>query len=254
MNNPRIDHGSTRIGSRSLPERRPVAPSLPSDVPPPGQVRFGDLRRLRPFSRVFGADRARDPLRGPVDRYYIEHWLETRVNDIRARVLEVGFDMYTRKFGGGRVSSRDVLSIHEGRSVTIIDDLTRPAAIIDRRFDCIILTQTLPFIYDVPAALRTLRTILAPGGVLLATFPGICHVCRHEMDHGGDYWRFTTAAARHLFEEHFAPAHISVDARGNVLAAVAFLMGLSSEEVTHEELDFRDPDYEVLITVRAAAL
>jgi hypothetical protein len=37
-----------------------------------------------------------------------------------------------------------------------------------------------------------------------------------------------------------------------VLAATAFLQGISSRELRPEELDHHDPDYEVLITVRAA--
>ena len=38
---------------------------------------------------------------------------------------------------------------------------------------------------------------------------------------------------------------------GNVLVAVAFLHGLAVEDLHKEELDYRDSDYEVLITVRA---
>jgi hypothetical protein len=36
-----------------------------------------------------------------------------------------------------------------------------------------------------------------------------------------------------------------------VLAATAFLYGLSVEELTEEELDYTDPDYEVIIAIRA---
>jgi hypothetical protein len=38
---------------------------------------------------------------------------------------------------------------------------------------------------------------------------------------------------------------------GNVLAAISFLHGLAAEELRPEELDHRDTDYELLITVRA---
>ncbi len=34
-------------------------------------------------------------------------------------------------------------------------------------------------------------------------------------------------------------------------AAIASLHGLAAEELTSDELDYRDPDYEVLIAVRA---
>jgi hypothetical protein len=36
-----------------------------------------------------------------------------------------------------------------------------------------------------------------------------------------------------------------------VLTAIAFLRGLAAEELKREELDYHDPDYELIITVRA---
>ena len=48
-------------------------------------------------------------------------------------------------------------------------------------FDCIIFTQTLHFIYDVRLAIQTLHRILKPGGVLLATFPGISQIIPRQM-------------------------------------------------------------------------
>ena len=36
-----------------------------------------------------------------------------------------------------------------------------------------------------------------------------------------------------------------------MLAAISFLHGLAVEDVSPEELDYRDPNYEVLITLRA---
>ena len=42
-----------------------------------------------------------------------------------------------------------------------------------------------------------------------------------------------------------------MQAHGNVLAAMAFLHGLVSEELRQAELDYFEPDYEVLMTIRA---
>ena len=67
--------------------------------PRTGAIRFGDLRRLAPFSRVFGYDRGT-----PVNRYYIEGFLARNSDDIRGRVLEVGDDTYARRYGGERVN------------------------------------------------------------------------------------------------------------------------------------------------------
>ena len=46
-------------------------------------------------------------------------------------------------------------------------------------------------------------------------------------------------------------ANFEVEAQGNVLAAVAFLEGLAVGELLQEELDHHDPDYELLLSVRA---
>jgi SAM-dependent methyltransferase len=215
---------------------------------PVGSVRFGDLRRLTPISKdKFGWDRGT-----PIDRYYIERFLSEHTQDIRGRVLEIQDDTYTRKFGGTRVTHSDVLHVAEGNpKATIVADLTSADQIPSDTFDCIIITQTLQVIYDVRAALRHLYRILKPGASMLATFPGISHIPRYDMDNWGDYWRFTTLSARVLFEETFGRDNFTVVAHGNVLVATAFLYGLAEEELTKEELDCRDPDYEVTIGVRA---
>ena len=229
--------------------------------PPVGLVRFGGLRRLTPISRKFGGDRGQ-----PIDRYYIEDFLDRhagRANyvhgEIHGHVLEVGDDYYARKFGsggGGRYPDSpmkvDVLHVDESNpQATIVGDLTGADHILSDNFDCVICTQTLLLIYDLRAAVRTLHRILKPGGVVLATVPGISKICRPDIDLWGDYWRFTTRSARRIFEEAFAPENVSVEAYGNVLTSIAFLHGLAAEELRQEELDLRDPDYELLIAIRA---
>ena len=241
----------TAIAKRGLPERvRRRIRAMQRRLglwPPVGWVRFGSLRRLQPISRKFGFDRGQC-----IDRYYIENFLAAHAADIRGHILEIGDDTYTRRFGGERVTKSDVLHVQGGNpKATIVADLTCADHIPSDTFDCIIFTQTLQFIYDVWAALRTLYRILKPGGVLLATFPGISQISRYDMDRWGDYWRFTTLSARRLFEEVFPPECVKVNVHGNVLAATAFLHGLAAEELQREELDYHDPDYELLITVRA---
>lgn len=214
---------------------------------PVGWIRFGTLRRLKPVSPDFGVRRGLC-----IDRYYIERFLSRHTNDIRGRVLEIGDRDYTVRFGGQRVSQSDVLHFQPGNSAaTIVADLTRADEIPDGAFDCIILTQTLQFIYDTRAALQTVRRILKPGGVLLATFPGISQISRSDMDLWGDYWRFTSLSSRRLFEEIFSTANVSVESCGNVLAAICLLHGITADELRQTELAYHDPDYEVLLTVRA---
>jgi len=205
------------------------------------------LQRRTPISRVFGLDRGL-----PIDRYYIEGFLSGHASDIVGHVLEIGDNTYTRKFGGDRVTTCDVLGVQAGNpSATIVADLTRADQIRPGTFDAIVCTQTLHVIYDVRAAIQTLYRILKPGGVLLATLPGISQISRYDMDRWGDYWRFTSLSARRLFEEAFPPASVRVEVYGNVLTAIAFLHGLAAEEVDQEALEHQDADYEVLIAVRA---
>lgn len=213
---------------------------------PPGRIRWGDLRRSAPLSRSFGYDRGT-----PVDRYYIERFLARHSGDIAGRVLEVKDDTYTRRFGGQRVSSGDVLDIDAGNPrATIVADLAAADGIPPDAFDCIVLTQVLQLIYDLPAAARSLHRALRPGGVLLVTIPGISQVAYRSLGHTW-HWAFTEASARRLFEDAFAGGSVDVAMHGNVLAATALLQGLAVEEVRTAELDVSDADYQVIITVRA---
>ncbi len=220
-------------------QRRLTAPRV-------GHVNLGDLRRVTPISTCFGYDRGR-----PVDRYYIERFLAAQAHDVRGRVLEIGDNAYTLRFGGDRVTASDVLHVQAGNPrATFVGDLANANHLPSDAFDCVVLTQTLHIIYDVRAALATLRRVLKAGGVLLATFPGISHVDQGEW--GGTWsWGFTLYSARRLFEEFFPPAALTMETHGNVLAAIAFLHGLAVEDLRTDELDHRDPHYQVVITVRA---
>ncbi len=209
---------------------------------------FDRLRRVTPLSRDWGYDRGQ-----PIDRYYIERFLAKHGSDVRGRVLEIVDATYTRRFGDGRVTRSDVLDLNPANpAATIVDDLAVGDHIPSGAFDCIICTQTLLLIYDVRAAVRTLQRALRPGGVVLATVPGVAHqICRYDMDRWGDYWRFTSRSIRRLFEEAFPMERVEVTVAGNVLAATAFLHGLAAEELTKGELEYVDPDYELSLCVRA---
>jgi SAM-dependent methyltransferase len=214
--------------------------------PPTGLVRFGSLRRLEPLDRNYGYGRGR-----PIDRYYIERFLARYAADIRGRVLEIGDATYTHAFGGSEVSSVDVLDVSsDNPDATIVADLASAAHIPSNRFDCIILAETLQLIFDVRAALQTLARILKPGGVLLATFPGISQFSRKDAASWSYYWGFTSQSARRLFGEAFPGADIRIQAFGNVLAASGFLFGLCDRDLQRWELDHIDPDYELEITAR----
>lgn len=215
--------------------------------PPVGVLRFGSFRRVTPISPVFALDRG-----FPIERYYIEKFLTKYSNDVRGHALELGDDSYIRKFGGDRIEKTDILGVVDGPGITLVADLTNADHIPSNTFDCIIFTQSLQMIYDMKAALRHLYRILKPGGVLLLTSHGISKIGRRlGRDDWGEYWHITTQSAEKLLAETFPDGSIEVGSYGNVLAAMSELHGLASEELKPDELDYHDPDFEVIVTARA---
>jgi SAM-dependent methyltransferase len=205
---------------------------------------MGDFGRPQPISRSFGYDRGT-----PVDRYYIENFLSGRREDIKGRVLEVGDAAYSTRFGSA-VSRQDVLHVREQKGATIVADLSRPNSLPEQAFDCIILTQTLQLIYDLPQAIREVHRALRQDGVVLATVPGISSVDRGEWG-ATWFWSLTESSAGRLFSEIFDEWNVETEAFGNVYAATCFLHGLALEELDRKFLEIRDPAYPVTVAIRA---
>lgn len=212
-----------------------------------GSVDFGDLARTTPVSRDWGFDRGT-----PIDRFYIERFLAAQAGCIRGRVLEVANNDYTLRYGGDDVVQSDVLHPVAGNPrATVIADLARRDDSLEGRFDCIICTQTLQLVYDVGEAVKQLFRWLDVGGTALATLPGISQISREDMLQTGDYWRFTGASVKRLFAEEFGEENVAVDVYGNVLAAVGFLHGIAAGEIDEAALLEKDPQFHLLMTVRA---
>jgi SAM-dependent methyltransferase len=207
-------------------------------------ARLGTLRRTTPISDHWGRDRGT-----PIDRYYIEKFLERERSAIRGRVLEVLNDDYTRAFGMA-VEKSDVLDIDpQNLAATIVADLAAADSIPAGSFDCFILTQTLQYVYDVRSAVEHVHRMLAPGGTVLCTLPSVSRIARSSL--AAEYWRFTVASARALFAASFAEEKISLESHGSVLTAIAFLTGMAAEELSGHELEEADPFFPLLITVTA---
>ena len=213
-------------------------------IPSVGNIDKGDFNRVTPFSKEFGYDRG-----GPVDRYYIENFLKANSSAIKGRVLEIGDNDYTIRFGKSAVTKSDILHIDPSNTkATIIGDLADAPQIADNTYDCIILTQTLHLIYNYKDALQTCYRVLKPGGVLLMTVPGITHIDQGEWKNNW-LWAFTGASIRRMLGEVF-PAPAEVNTFGNVFIASAFLYGMGVNEVKRKQLDYNDPHYQVIITAK----
>jgi hypothetical protein len=200
-----------------------------------------------PLSHAFGADRGK-----PIDRVYMERFLARHRADVRGRVLEVAERTYTDWYGDGEVTSSDILYASEGLpEATVVADLATGEGVPSEAYDCFICTQTLQLIYDVRAAVRSTRELLAPGGVLLCTVPALTQSSRLDRERWGDCWRVTSDAARRMFDEVYGAENVTVAAHGNVRTAASFLYGLAAEELDPADLETDDDEYEMLVTIRA---
>lgn len=210
-------------------------------------IAFNDLTRDKPVSSKFGEDRGT-----PIDRYYIENFLLKNSQFIKGRILEVGNNFYSKKFAQHKTESIDVLHVSPSSlAATLVGDLTDNTTLPENSFDCFICTSTFNFIFDVQKAIKGAHYLLKPGGILLATVSGISQISRYDMDRWGDYWRFTTASTKKLFEPVFNGG-IIIESFGNVMATTSYLQGIAIEDLPDKSLlDKQDPDYQMLITIFA---
>jgi len=211
-------------------------------------INVAEMSRTSPVSSCFGWDRGT-----PIDRYYIENFFRKNGILIRGQVLEVGDSSYSRKFSEGEVDSFNVLqhvALGDG-AATIVGDLTDTATLPANAFDCFICAQTFQYTFEISKAIEGAVYLLKPGGVLLATVPGISQISRYDADRYGEYWRFTTDSINKLFMPVFGE-EVEVVSFGNVLSSTAFLQGVALEELPDPSLlDKTDQDYPMIITIVA---
>jgi hypothetical protein len=208
--------------------------------------RLGHLpfARLNPISRQFGYDRGQ-----PIDRYFIERFLNESSALIRGDCLEVRDSSYTRQFGGNNVGRIDVLDISpDNAAATIHGDLRRLHGVADDTYDCIILTQVLQYIDDLPSAVAETFRILKPGGTVLVTVPFMMPL---DDQHAVDFWRLTPNSASYLLGKHFPKDNIKIKSWGCLASSTAFWMGMAQEDLSRKHLARSDPKYSCTLSIRA---
>ena len=192
-----------------------------------------DERRLprlpaEPYERKYGMR-----LGPPVDRVYIEGFLERRREDIRGDVLEILDSVYTRRFGGARVQRADVLDASpDAAAATVRGNLETGEGLPREAYDCFICTQTLSLIYDLRSAVANAHALLRPGGVLLVTVPGISQQADPDHEEFPDYWRFTKRSLQRLLAGRLRRGQRrGPGARHGGRAPASFLYGVPTERV-----------------------
>ncbi|MFI5915941.1 methyltransferase domain-containing protein [Dactylosporangium sp. NPDC051541] len=202
---------------------------------PGSRVQWGNINTRAPFSEFWGWDRGL-----PVDRYYIERFIAANRGRLKGSALEVQSAQYTGEIDA--VEHTTVLDIDESNTrATLIADLNEPESLPAATFDCVVLTQTLQYT-DPVAALRNVGRSLKPGGRAVVTVP-----CLSRVDPEApsvDLWRWTPAGLRRTIE--LAGLRGTVAGHGNSLAAAAFMLGLSAEDVGRHRLALDDEAYPVI--------
>jgi SAM-dependent methyltransferase len=202
---------------------------------------WGNLRRTEPFSDRFGFDRGT-----PIDRFYLERFLDAERAAIRGAVLEIQVSGHAKKFGR-ELTRIDTLDISSQFSPTYHCDLADAGSIVPSgTYDCFLLPNTLQHLARVDQALVQALRVVKPGGVILASAAGLLRLTAPDED----YWRFSAAGWRHLAARVWPGCAVEVRAHGNCLAAVAALYGLAVEELTRDELELQDERFPVLTTIK----
>lgn len=204
---------------------------------------FGNLR---PISHIYGFDRGE-----PIDRYYIEKFLDKNRQFIKGNCLEILNNTYTEKYGGENVSRSDILDIDKNnKSANIYADLRNMPEIANESYDCIILTQVLQFIDDYESAIRECKRIMKSGGVLLATLPSLSRI-DVASGVGRDFWRWTPAGAKYAFSKYFNKEKLEVEGWGNVLVGTGFWVGMAQNDLKKTQMDYWDPNFPILVSIKA---
>jgi hypothetical protein len=197
------------------------------DLPLP---RWGNMRRTTPFSTTFGFDRGT-----PIDRYYLENFLDSHRALITGRVLEVQLASYTKRFGES-VRESHTVDINPEFRATYTCDLADAAQIPTAYYDCFLVPNTLQHLLKLEPALRTMLRVVRPGGTILLSAAGMLPL----IPEGGDYWRTTPEGWRVMLDAEWPGCDVTIEAHGNCLAAAAAIYGLAHEELSPAGLGFHD--------------
>lgn len=195
-----------------------------------------------PISRAFGRETGE-----PIDRYYIEKFLDANKDTITGDVMEIADDTYTKRFGHD-VTKSLVLHVN-GWKNTYKGNLETGEGIVKEMADCLICTQTVQMIYDIKEALKNIYHLLKPNGVALITIHGISQISLGDYKAWGEFWRVTPKALIKMASEAgFIAENISVQSFGNVKTSMCFLYGMSQEMLDESDFEYDDEQYPLIVT------
>ncbi|MBR0092035.1 MAG: methyltransferase domain-containing protein [Lachnospiraceae bacterium] len=209
------------------------------------EIRIISKLPVTPISRRYGKEHGT-----PIDRYYIESFLDENRDKIYGAVGEFAGNNYTRRFG--RDVTKSYIFHVDGWGENVIKvNLATGEGIRENMLDCLICTQVLQFINDVETAIKNMNRLLKAGGYLLLTGHGISKLSLYDYRNWGEYWRFTDKALQHLFSDCSDWENLRIVSYGNVKTASAMLYGLTVEDLDEKDVEINDMQYPVTLGLLA---
>ena len=200
---------------------------------------------LKPLSYDYGLSRGGRS----IARYYIDKFVEEYKEFIKGTVMEIGDARYSI-LGKDAVENLLILSLDdEEKEHYVKGNLETGEGLKEEYLDCIILTNVLSSLFDIQAAVRNIGRVLKKGGKAIITVPGIASLYRVQYETYGQFWRFTPSGVIQLLKRYIPDAKIIVKEYGNVKTSAAFLYGMTVEDLTKEELEYRDSCYPMVIGI-----
>ena len=117
----------------------------------------------------------------------------------------------------------------------------------DNILDCYICTQTIQFIYDLNSVAKNIYKMLKKDGVALVTAAGISKISTGDYNSWGEYWHFTKQSMERLMK-NAGFTEVAVETYGNVKTSIAFLYGLTVEDLSGDDFKYNDEQFQMIVT------
>ncbi|MBD2360453.1 methyltransferase domain-containing protein [Anabaena minutissima FACHB-250] len=202
--------------------------------PEVGALNWGDFRKTNPICHVTGFTRGT-----PIDRYYLQKFVNKIKDQVVGNVLEVGGVAKDREFYQFDLASTyRIMNLESGSGIDLVGDVHDVSLIETESLDGVVIFNVLEHCYSPWIAVENIYKWLKPGGKCFCMVPN----AQRLHDRPGDYWRPLPDGVNWLFR-NFSQRQLSV--YGNPLTVIASFHGVATEELTSEELDEFHADYPV---------
>ena len=208
-------------------------------------------KRKNIFKNKFISNDYGDSRGTPITRFYIQHFfLQLKYFDW-GNCLEFEDNRYIDQFGKNVTKNYTFKFSNKYRDQEnlINGDLTRYSDLPKEKFDLIVCTNVLNFIFDVKSAIKGIHRMLKKNGKCIVTVDGpSSHISRFDMERWGDFWRFTNLSAKKIFEQLNFKVEKNIT-YGNPYACSAQLNGFSTQDIDQSKLFPSDQDYQLLVAL-----